>query len=79
MTRPVEGSLILAHMSGSLGQEKAKAVVSAALAQLKFPAEGMLTAEQAEDVLNHVATEPGLVGLAAKVTKQMVRNDVAPL
>ena len=79
VTQPVEVALILAHMSGSLGQEKAKAVVTAALLKLSLPGEGVLTAEQAEAVLNDIAQQAGLVGLAAKVTKQMVRNEVAPL
>ena len=72
-------SLILAHMSGSLGQEKAKAVVGAMLTTLGYPAEGQLGAEQADELLTRISTEAGLVGLAAKVTKQMVRNEVAPL
>ena len=71
--------LILAHMSGSLGQEKAKAVVGALLETLGLPAEGLLTADQAEDLLTRIADEPGLVGLAARVTKQMVRTEVAPI
>ncbi|MDP2274630.1 MAG: hypothetical protein Q8N23_05945 [Archangium sp.] len=79
VTQPVEVALILAHMSGSLGQEKAKAVVAAALLKLSLPGEGVLAAEQAELLLNAIAEEAGLVGLAAKVTKQMVRNQVAPL
>lgn len=79
VTQPVEVSLILAHMSGSLGQEKAKAVVSAMLTLLSYPSVGQLSADQAEELLTRIAVEPGLVGLAAKVTKQMVRNEVAPI
>jgi hypothetical protein len=79
ITQPVEVQLILAHMSGSLGQEKAKSVVSAVLQAQGLPAEGLLTADQAEALLTHIATEPGLVGLAARVTKQMVRAEVAPI
>lgn len=79
ITQPVEVNLILAHMSGSLGQEKAKAVVGAMLQTLAYPGEGTLSPEQADELLNRISTEPGLVGLAAKVTKQMVRNEVAPI
>lgn len=66
-------------MAGSLGLEKANAVVSTTLRELVFPEEGQLAADQAESVLTRLASEPGLVGLAAKVTKQMVRNQLAPL
>ena len=66
-------------MAGSLGLDKANAIVSSTLTQRLFPEEGQLAAEQAEVVLTRLAAEPGLVGLAAKVTKQMVRNQIAPL
>jgi hypothetical protein len=39
----------------------------------------VLPAEQAEVLLTKLATEAGIVGLAARVTKQMVRNNIAPL
>lgn len=66
-------------MAGSLGLEKADAVVSNTLKALTFPLQGELAADQAESVLSRLALEPGLIGLAAKVTKQMVRNQLAPL
>lgn len=66
-------------MAGSLGVDKANAVVSSTLKEMLFPEDGQLAAEQAESVLTRLAAEPGLVGLAAKVTKQMVRNQIAPL
>lgn len=76
---PVEVSLIKAHMAGSLGVEKAGSVVTSALKGLAYPGEGRLSADQAETLLVKLAAEPGIVGLAAKVTKQMVRNQIAPL
>lgn len=76
---PVDVSLIKAHMAGSLGIEKAEAVVSQTLSGLFFPTTGVLSAEQAESLLTKLGAEPGIVGLAAKVTKQMVRNKIAPL
>ena len=39
----------------------------------------LLTGDQATELLQRLGKQPGLVGLAAKVTFQMVRNDVAPL
>jgi hypothetical protein len=77
--QPVEVTLIKAHMAGSLGVEKANAVIAGALRTLTFPESGQLAPEQAEALLSRLAAEPGIVGLAAKVTKQMVRNRLAPL
>ena len=76
---PVDVALIKAHMAGSLGVEKAESVVTTTLTALAFPVAGILTAEQAEALLSKLATETGIVGLAAKVTKQMVRNNIVPL
>lgn len=77
--QPVDVQLIKAHMAGSLGVEKAEAIVTQTLTALFFPTTGVLPAEQAEALLSKLATEAGIVGLAAKVTKQMVRNNIAPL
>ena len=76
---PVEVQLIKAHMAGSLGVEKAEAIVTSTLGALFLPSQGVLSAEQAEQLMSKLAAEPGIVGLAAKVTKQMVRNQLAPL
>jgi hypothetical protein len=76
---PVEVQLIKAHMAGSLGLEKANAVVASALKEFMLPESGQLAPAQAESLLTRLASEPGLVGLAAKVTKQMVRNQLAPI
>ncbi len=77
--QPVDVQLIKAHMAGSLGVEKAEALVMQTLTALAFPTAGVLPAEQAEVLLTKLATEAGIVGLAARVTKQMVRNNIAPL
>lgn len=76
---PVEVHLIKAHMAGSLGVEKAEAVVNGALLLLALPTQGVLQAEQAEALMVRLSEESGIVGLAARVTKQMVRNRIAPL
>ena len=79
ITRSVQVGLILEHLSGTLGQENALAAVSQALASLKLDGLGELTADQAELLFSRLMAEPGLVGLAAKVTKQMVRIGAQPL
>ena len=70
--------VISAHMAASLGLEKAQSVVGAAIAALALPAKGKLSAQQTHDLLTRLATEPGLVGIAAKVARQMLRHGVAP-
>ena len=66
-------------MAASIGQQKAQSVTSVALAELHLPEKGRLEAADADRLLNRLSTEAGLVGLAAKVTRQMVRMGVAPL
>ena len=65
-------------MAGSIGFEKATAVINETLAQLKLPPDGVLPAEAAEALLSAMSLREGLVGLAAKVTKQMVRMNIEP-
>ena len=76
---PVDVKLIKAHLAGSLGVEKAEAIVTQTLSGLFFPTTGVISAQQAEGLLTKLAAEIGIVGLAARVTKQMVRNNIAPL
>lgn len=78
ITEPVQVELIIEQMAGSIGIEKARAVVEGALAELGLQTAGLLKAEAAEALLSMLATQTGLVGLAAKVTKQMVRLQIAP-
>ena len=77
--RPVPVPLINAHMAASLGVATATKVVLEGLTQVGLEQAPLLTGEQATELLLRLGREPGLVGLAAKVTFQMVRNDVAPL
>lgn len=66
-------------MAASIGQQKAMSVVAAAVKQLGLPATGKLAPEDADRLFDQLQNEPGLVGLAAKVSRQMVRMGVAPL
>ena len=66
-------------MAGSIGQQKAEEVVFAALTALRLPTTGALPDEQLTALIDMVARQPGLVGLAAKVTKQMLRLRIQPL
>ena len=79
LTAGCDVELIVAHMAASVGLQKAQAVTGAALQALKLPATGALDAASANALLDRLVTEPGLVGLAAKVTRQMLRMGVAPL
>jgi hypothetical protein len=78
LTEPVDIKIIVAHMSASVGQEKAQTFVAACLTELQLPAVGILDASSADRLLTRMGTEPGLVGIAARVTKQMVRLKRAP-
>jgi hypothetical protein len=77
--RPVPVPLIKAHMASSLGVDAASKVVDEALAPVGLGKVQLLTGDQATELLQRLGKQPGLIGLAAKVTFQMVRNDVAPL
>jgi hypothetical protein len=78
LTEPVDIKIIVAHMSASVGQEKAQTFVAACLVELKLPATGVLDPTAADRLLTRMGTEPGLIGIAARVTKQMVRLKRAP-
>lgn len=76
---PVEISLVIAHMAGSLGQQKAEEVVLAALTALRLPTTGALDGAKLARLIDAVEKQPGLVGLAAKVTRQMLRLHLQPM
>jgi hypothetical protein len=76
---PVEISLVIAHMAGSIGQQKAEEVVFATLTTLGLPTTGALEEAALNNLIDLVAKQPGLVGLAAKVTRQMLRLHIQPL
>jgi hypothetical protein len=77
--RPVPVPLIKAHMAASLGVDAASNVVDEALQPVGLAKVQLLTGDQATELLQRLGKQPGLTGLAAKVTFQMVRNNVAPL
>ncbi len=79
LTEPCDVELISAHMAASIGQQKAMSVVAAAVKELGLPEAGKLAPGDADRLFDRLQNEPGLVGLAAKVSRQMVRMGVAPL
>ena len=79
LTEGCEVELVIAHMAASIGQQKAQSISAVCLAELKLPEVGRLSADDADRLLTRLGNEPGLVGLAAKVTRQMLRMGVAPL
>ena len=72
-------SLLVAHMAGTIGVEKAEDLVGKAAARLGLASTGILSWEDCERLIDVIALEPGVVGLAAKVTKQKLRMRMAPL
>ena len=78
ITEPVDIKIVVAHMAASVGFEKAQELVSACLSELQLPPTGTLDGAAADRLLTRMGTEPGLVGIAARVTKQMVRLKRAP-
>ena len=61
---------LAALLSQNLGMEKALELVSAAAKELTFGAE--LTMEQGLEILERIAVQPGLVGIAARFAKSRV-------
>ena len=71
-------ALIVAHLAASIGRQKAHALVTAALAELKLPETGDLDADGADRLLTRLTAEEGLPGLAARLTRHLVKMGVAP-
>lgn len=61
---------LAALLSQNLGMEKALELVTAAAKELSFGAE--LTMEQGLEILERIAVQPGLVGIAARFAKSRV-------
>ena len=59
--------------------QKAQSVVGEAVEQLQLAGRATLDVASFERLIAKIALEPGLVGLAAKVARQMVRLGLAPL
>lgn len=62
---------IIELFAPALGEDKARSVVQAALSALQLPTSGM-PAPRALLVLEHIAEEPGLVGITARFAKSRV-------
>jgi hypothetical protein len=78
LTDPVALETIVGHMAASVGREKAETFTHACCSELRLPATGTLEPADADRLLNRMGVEPGLVGIAARLTKQMVRLKRAP-
>lgn len=61
---------LAALLSQNLGMEKALDLVGVAAKELSFGAE--LTMEQCLEILERIAVQPGLVGIAARFAKSRV-------
>ncbi len=72
-------TLIVSHMAGTLGMEKAQDLVARTAARMGLPVTGAVPWAESERIIDAIAKEPGIVGLAAKVSKQRIRMGMAPL
>ena len=72
MTIAISREDLALALAPSLGEEKSVEVVLGALGKLGFDAQ-VLAPAQVDAVLDLLATEPGLVGVAARVAKQRSR------
>jgi hypothetical protein len=72
-------SLIVAHMAATLGMEKAEDLVRSTMTRLRISHKSSLPRDECDQVIDVIAQVPGLVGLAARVTKQKIRMGMAPL
>jgi len=59
---------LASHLASALGETKALEVVRAAAAGLQIPRE-QIQREQAYEILDAIAKEPGLVGITASFVK----------
>jgi hypothetical protein len=66
--RYVDPQEIVTWLATSLGDVKAKEVVDGGLAALRLPSRA-LTDPQVHAVLDHLAQEPGIVGMTAMLAK----------
>lgn len=72
MTIAIPRAELVLSLAPSLGEEKSVEVVNGALAKLGFD-DAVLEPAQVDAVLELLAAEPGLVGVAARVAKQRSR------
>ena len=69
---PVPVDELVAFFTSSAGEEKAREVVQAALVALHFAHKNTLERTEALAVLDHLAADPGIVGVAARFAKARI-------
>src|SRR4051794_6438077 len=75
-----DAGVVATLLAPTLGQQKSEAVVAAAMARLRMD-DGPLTLEEGLVILDEVAREPGVVGVAARFARTRVdwNRSLAPL
>ena len=79
-TTAIDLEVVIASLASSLGVEKARALVSETLRTMKIPEGPTIDAGNCTALLEQLAAQQGLVGIAARVTKIMLllRTNPAP-
>jgi len=75
---PVELELVIRYLAGSIGVEKARSVVLETLKMLNVPPTPILEASCCASLLEKLAAQQGLIGIAARVTKIKLQLRVSP-
>jgi hypothetical protein len=78
LTEPVETALVVQHLAGSVGLEKARALVEDAFRWIGVPYASWLDPGTCSRMLERMSLQPGLVGIAARVTKLKLQLKMGP-
>jgi hypothetical protein len=71
-TGPLSVEELVAFFTSSVGEEKAREAVGAALSRLHFTHKNTLDRVEALAVLDEIALAPGIVGVAARFAKARI-------
>jgi hypothetical protein len=71
-TGPLEIDELVAFFTSSVGEEKAREAVGAALSRLHLAHKNQLDRNESLGVLDEIATVPGIVGVAARFAKARI-------
>jgi hypothetical protein len=72
-------ALVIEHLAATVGMEKAESLVKEGMLAQGFPPRLPMSREQCDRLLDHIGNMPGLVGLAAKVSKAKLHQGLNPL
>lgn len=78
LTEPVDTELVVQHLAGSVGVEKARALLDDSLRPLGLANARQLEPGVCSTMLERMSAKPGLVGIAARVTKLKLQLKMGP-